>query len=224
MEELLRDFFNDPSTERYMMSNCECDEEVKPYQVAKREQEIYSSCCYSNSPWQQIPRNPLNTYRGEAAYSHEERVYFLNLRSVYEKVQCRKNKHSKQRVTGAVIDMMVTYCAQIQHVEVYVERLPEAAKLCGDHNGQVPLKPRMDNLMLTDDYQSHQYFSVDLDAIYESPETGCPVYKLSTVDSERRNRFRLVVYIVFLDGTRSRPTFSLSFLLRSKRSTRCSPY
>lgn len=128
----------------------ECDEELKPYQVAKREQEIYSSCCYSNSPWQPVPRNPLAQYRDATYGQGEERVYFLNLRNVYEKVQCRKNKHSKQRVTGAVIDMMVTYCAQIQHIEVYAERLPEAAKLCGDHNGQVPLKPRMDNLMLTD--------------------------------------------------------------------------
>jgi len=92
----------------------------------------------------------LAPYRDAAYGQGDERVYFLNLRNVYEKVQCRKNKHSKQRVTGAVIDMMVTYCAQIQHIEVYAERLPEAAKLCGDHNGQVPLKTRMDNLVLTD--------------------------------------------------------------------------
>ncbi|EDO45539.1 predicted protein [Nematostella vectensis] len=212
MEDILRDFFND--NERYIMATYGCDEDLKPKRE-QRDHETYSSCCYSNT---------VSTYHALHPGHAWERVHFLNLRSVYEKVQCRKNKHSKQRITQAIVDMMVTYSAQIQRLEVYVERIPEAAKLCGDHNGQVPLKPRMDNIMLTEDYQSHQYFSVDLDSIYESAATGCPVYKLSTVDSDRRNRFRLVVYIVYLDGTRSNPTYSLSFLLRSKRTTRCSPF
>ena len=58
----------------YLLS--ECDDELKPYQVAKREQEIYSSCCYSNSPWQPVPRNPLAPYRDVAYGQGDEKSVF----------------------------------------------------------------------------------------------------------------------------------------------------
>ena len=75
---------------------------------------------------------------------------FFNVQKCYEKVQCRKNKKSKQRVQGATINLRVTTDAPIAKVEVYVERLPKAAVLCGDSNGRVPLKLKMENLMYSD--------------------------------------------------------------------------
>lgn len=78
-----------------------------------------------------------------------EEVVFFNVQKCYEKVQCRKNKKSKQRVQGATINMRVTTDIPSK-VEVYVERLPKAAVLCGDSNGRVPLKPKMENVMYSD--------------------------------------------------------------------------
>ena len=69
-----------------------------------------------------------------------------------------------------------------------------------------------------------QYFSVDLDSVYHNPLTGSPVYKLSTVDSDRRNRFWLVAYVVYANGRKSQPFYSEPFLLKSKRSCKVSPY
>lgn len=79
-----------------------------------------------------------------------EEVVFFNVQKCYEKVQCRKNKKSKQRVQGATINLRVATDAPISKVEVYVERLPKAAVLCGDNNGRVPLKLKMENLMYSD--------------------------------------------------------------------------
>lgn len=75
---------------------------------------------------------------------------FFNVQKCYEKVQCRKNKKSKQRVHGATINLRVATDAPISKVEVYVERLPKAAVLCGDNNGRVPLKLKMENLLYSD--------------------------------------------------------------------------
>ena len=75
---------------------------------------------------------------------------FFNVQKCYEKVQCRKNKKSKQRVQGATINLRVTTDAPISRVEVFVERLPKAAVLCGDSNGRVPLKTKLENLMYSD--------------------------------------------------------------------------
>lgn len=79
-----------------------------------------------------------------------EEIVFFNVQKCYEKVQCRKNKKSKQRVQGATINLRVTTDAPISRVEVFVERLPKAAVLCGDSNGRVPLKIKLENLMYSD--------------------------------------------------------------------------
>lgn len=79
-----------------------------------------------------------------------EEVVFFNVQKCYEKVQCRKNKKSKQRVHGATINLRVTTDTPIAKVEVFVERVPKAAVLCGDSNGRVPLKLKMENLMYSD--------------------------------------------------------------------------
>lgn len=85
---------------------------------------------------------------------------FFNVQKCYEKVQCRKNKKSKQRVHGATINLRVATDAPISKVEVYVERLPKAAVLCGDNNGRVPLKLKMENLMYSDVRISFCFFII----------------------------------------------------------------
>ncbi|XP_031553206.1 uncharacterized protein LOC116290330 isoform X2 [Actinia tenebrosa] len=142
------------------------------------------------------------------------RVQFLNLHQVYQKVQSRVGRESKQRLVDARVRMVVTFDAQIEGIQIFVERVPEAAALLGDNTGRVELEPRMGDLVL-----NKQYLSVDLDSVYLSPQ-GMPVYKLSTVDAEKRNRFRIVVVIKFIDGTKSKPYFSRPFLIRSRRSSR----
>ena len=101
-----------------------------------------------------------------------EEVVFFNVQKCYEKVQCRKNKKSKQRVQGATINLRVTTDAPIAKVEVYVERLPKAAVLCGDSNGRVPLKLKMENLMYSD--VSISYVPSDL-ATYIPTQAFVPI-------------------------------------------------
>ncbi|PFX23619.1 hypothetical protein AWC38_SpisGene11829 [Stylophora pistillata] len=144
----------------------------------------------------------------------EVKVHFLGLKKEYEKVQSRVNRQSRQRLTDGKVRIMVTADAQIAHIDVHVERTPMATTLCGDVTGKVPLKVKMGGQVV-----NKQYLSVDLDSVYLSKK-GTPVYKLSTVDAERRNQFRLVVTVQFIDGARSRSFVSPSFLLRSRRPER----
>ncbi|KAJ7365897.1 hypothetical protein OS493_002623 [Desmophyllum pertusum] len=142
------------------------------------------------------------------------KVHFLGFKKEYEKVQSRVNRQSRQRLADGKVRMMVTTDAQITQIEVRVERAPMAAALSGDVTGRVPLKVKMGAQVL-----NKQYLSVDLDSVYMSSK-GTPVYKLSTVDADRRNRFRLVVTVLFIDGGRSQSFVSPTFLLRSRRSER----
>lgn len=143
------------------------------------------------------------------------RVSFVDLKPVYEKAQIRVGRQSKQRFKKGTGRMKIVVAseAQIRDIDVYVERTAAAAALCGDKSGQVPLK----TVKLENFDWNKQTFSLDLDSVYLSPK-GTPVYKLSTVDSDRRNRFRLVVVVVFIDGTRSKPFNSRQFLLKSKQT------
>ena len=52
--------------------------------------------------------------------------------------------------------------------------------------------------------------------MYDTPN-GTPVYKLATVDAERRNPFHLIVFLKFIDGTESGPFLSKPFLIRSRK-------
>lgn len=70
-------------------------------------------------------------------------------------------------------------------------------------------------------FSSQYFFTVDLDSVYESPsKRGVPVYKLSTVDSERRNNFRLVVVVILIGDARSKEFISPPFRLRSRLNGR----
>jgi len=146
------------------------------------------------------------------------KVHFLGLKKEYEKVQSRVNRQSRQRLAEGKVRMVVTADAQIAKIEVLVERAPMAAALSGDVTGRVPLKVKMGAQV-----GNKQYLSVDLDSVYMS-DKGTPVYKLSTVDADRRNRFRLVVSLLFIDGDRSQSFASPTFLLRSRRPERKKSY
>lgn len=230
----LSGFLNIAELEKYFIHDCDLDafRDIKPFQPlpkSKADCDRYNelptnsflnwSACPQSIRYSDMP--PLQRVQPVP----REEIVFFNVQKCYEKVQCRKNKKSKQRVQGATINLRVTTDAPIAKVEVYVERLPKAAVLCGDSNGRVPLKLKMENLMYSDNYQRQdQYFSVDLDSVYHNPLTGTPVYKLSTVDSERRNRFWLVAYIVYAGSRKSQPFYSEPFLLKSKRNSKASPY
>ncbi|XP_032233948.1 uncharacterized protein LOC116616144 isoform X2 [Nematostella vectensis] len=167
------------------------------------------------SPSTQSPTSPTAPSFLAHPQSFCPRVQFLNLKQVYLKAQSRVGRESKQRLIDSRVRMIATFHAQIQQIHVYVERAPESAMLCGDHTGRVPLTVKMGELATVD----KQYFSVDLDSVYTSPQ-GMPVYKLSTVDADKRNRFRIVVIVVCLGDTKSTPHYSRPFLIRSRRSSR----
>ncbi|CAH3131630.1 unnamed protein product, partial [Porites lobata] len=142
------------------------------------------------------------------------KVHFLGLKKEYEKVQSRVNRQSRQRLADGKVRIMIKTEAQIEHIGVYVERIPMAAALSGDVTGRVPLNVKLGAQMI-----NKQFLSVDLDSVYMSSQ-GTPVYKLSTVDADRRNRFRLIVTVLFIDGEGSRSFASPPFLLRSRRPER----
>jgi hypothetical protein len=52
--------------------------------------------------------------------------------------------------------------------------------------------------------------------VYDTSD-GTPIYKLATVDAERRNLFQLIAFLRFIDGTESGPFLSKPFLIRSRK-------
>lgn len=70
-------------------------------------------------------------------------VTFPDLKELYFKTQSRVGRHSRQRVVKGKIKVCVTTGGhQVQTIEVYVERTPDAAHLVGDRCGRVYLKPQ----------------------------------------------------------------------------------
>ncbi|CAB4006422.1 Hypothetical predicted protein [Paramuricea clavata] len=138
-------------------------------------------------------------------------VEFLELKDIYEKVQSRAGGGSHQRVASGLINIKATSEGQLCGMNVFVQRMPEAAALCGDVNGRIPLEVNHE-----DYFKNQQLFSVDLDSVYNTPN-GTPVYKLATVDAERRNLFQLIVSLKLIDGTESGPFMSKPFLIRSRK-------
>ena len=71
------------------------------------------------------------------------KVEFPDLKPLYHKTQSRVNRQSRQRVVKGKIKVCVTTGGhQVQTIEVYVERTPDAAHLVGDKCGRVYLKPQ----------------------------------------------------------------------------------
>jgi hypothetical protein len=67
-------------------------------------------------------------------------VEFLDLKDVYEKVQSRAGGGSHQRVSSGFINIRAISEGQLCGMNVFVERVPEAAALSGDTNGRIPLE------------------------------------------------------------------------------------
>ena len=150
-------------------------------------------------------------YNNTIIRTPQSMVEFLDLKDVYEKVQSRAGGGSHQRVSSGLINIRTTSEGQLCGVNVFVQRVPEAAELCGDSNGRIALEVNHE-----DYFKNQQIFSIDLDSVYDTPN-GTPVYKLATVDAERRNLFQLVVFLKFIDGTESEAFTSKPFLMRSRK-------
>lgn len=73
-------------------------------------------------------------------------VKFLNLKHCYEKIQTRREGVSAQRPMDCHIRMLVVFDPSwtSKTINVFVQRHPESAKLCGDLNGKVPLKVKLE--------------------------------------------------------------------------------
>lgn len=72
-------------------------------------------------------------------------VQFLNLKKCYEKVQRRQDGVSTQRPMDCNIKMVATFDPAwgARDMDVYVQRHPDSAKLCGDFNGRIKLEVRI---------------------------------------------------------------------------------
>lgn len=162
------------------------------------------NCCFMAEDVEDLSKHVTNN----VPYSTVE---FLDLRDVYEKIQSRAGGGSHQRISKGNINITATSEGQLCGIEAFVQRVPEAATLCGDFNGKVPLTVTHEA-----HFQNQQTFSFDLDSVYNSPN-GTPVYKLATVDAERRNLFIVIVLLKFIDGTKSQPFVSKPFLIRSRK-------
>ena len=103
----------------------------------------------------------------------------------------------------------------LQGVLTFVERCPEAARILQDTNGRVPLEvvySRKEPAVIN--------FSINLDSVYISHK-GVKVYELSRVKGHERNIFRLIVVVLFVDGTTKEYT-SKNFQVQSKKTTKAS--
>lgn len=140
-------------------------------------------------------------------------VQFLNLKKCYEKVQKRQDGISTQRPMDCNIRMIAKFDAawSARDIDVFVQRHPDSAKLSGDFNGRVKL-----GVLIGEKNDNMINFSVDLDSVYQS-NNNTPIYKLSTVDPLRRNRFILIIRLSSRNLNRQQYFTSPSFLIRSRR-------
>ena len=159
-----------------------------------------------------FPKTCKDPYNNIISQAPQVVVEFMDLKGIYKKFQSRAGGGSRQRITSGLINIRTTSEGQLCDMNVFVQRTPEAAALCGDVNGRIPLDVNHEGY-----FQNQQYFLVDLDSVYDTPD-GTPVYKLATVEAERRNVFHLVVFLRFVDGTESGPFISKPFLLQSKKT------
>ena len=143
-------------------------------------------------------------------------VEFLNLKKCYEKVQRRQDGVSTQRPMDCNIRMVATFDPTwgARDIDVYVQRHPDSAKVCGDLNGRVKL-----DVKIGEKGDNTTNFSVDLDSVYQKNQ-NTPIYKLSTVDPLRRNKFILVIRLTSTEFKRDQYFTSPTFLIRSRRPSR----
>ena len=87
-----------------------------------------------------FPEPCQDYYNTTVIRTPQSMVEFLDLKDVYEKVQSRAGGGSHQRVSSGLINIKTTSEGQLCGVNVFVQRVPEAAELCGDTNGRIALE------------------------------------------------------------------------------------
>ena len=112
----------------------------------------------SSLPEDDVQQTGRNT--SVAPYSTVE---FLNLQDVYEKVQSRAGGGSAQRIAMGNINITATSEGQLCGIDVFVQRLPDAAALFGDVNGKIALNVT---------HESHFQNQVSLLLSPSAPYTG----------------------------------------------------
>lgn len=111
------------------------DEESKLDSGHKTEPQSPKTCCQSIFEKMELEEEEQPALR--------IKVDFPDLKPLYHKTQSRVNRQSRQRVVKGKIRVCVTTGGhQVQTIEVYVERTPDAAHLVGDKCGRVCLKPQ----------------------------------------------------------------------------------
>ncbi|XP_067056496.1 uncharacterized protein [Acropora muricata] len=118
-------------------------------------------------------------------------VAILDLKDVYDKFQ-RKGSSSEQRIAnGRVTGVAWTTIHQVEKIEAFVQRTPEAANKVSErlYVGPMELKVTYETCEL------HRVnFSVDLDSLYKTP-SGDIVYALDKVEVDERNVWQLVINV-----------------------------
>ncbi|XP_048583347.1 uncharacterized protein LOC116609536 isoform X2 [Nematostella vectensis] len=136
-------------------------------------------------------------------------VQALDLKESYLKGQSRRKANSQQRLLDGEVHFIAKFSHPLQALHVYVERIPEAARILQDTTGRVPLA-----VILGETQGLKASFSVDLDSVYETSR-GTKVYELSRVKGDERNVFRLVLSFVLLNGV-AKDYVTKAFRVKSK--------
>ncbi|EDO31184.1 predicted protein [Nematostella vectensis] len=126
----------------------------------------------------------------------EASVEVKDLKEVYDKTQKKTTATgSEQRIADGVVHMVVKASAQLRSIRVFVRRVEEAAQKTNDTIGAVELSVQINN------HEMHKTeLCVNLDSVYKTP-SGSFIYWLDRVEVEDRNRWELVIFVEFIDGT-----------------------
>ena len=110
-----------------------------------------------------LPEDDVQQTRRNTSVAPYSTVEFLNLQDVYEKVQSRAGGGSAQRIAMGNINITATSEGQLCGIDVFVQRLPDAAALFGDVNGKIALNVT---------HESHFQNQVSLLLSPSAPYTG----------------------------------------------------
>ncbi|XP_068741090.1 uncharacterized protein [Montipora capricornis] len=143
---------------------------------------------------------------------HELEVIFCDLENrVFEKQQSRKDKQARQRIINGKVEFLVRSEYAVKNVRAWVRREIEAAELEKDANGMVSIEA-----VFIRKEDSYLVYQVDLDSVYEIPESNRPVYKLAKYQMQVRNQFELLVQVEFSDDEVSDHVKSKPFMIKTK--------
>lgn len=63
-------------------------------------------------------------------------------------------------------------------------------------------------------FTSQQFFSVDLDSVYDGPKK--PLYELAKVEMDARNKFQVSIQVQYVDGLGYQEFTSVPFLMKTR--------